>query len=158
MAFRASLTYRDSRNNTAVSRMFIGGDSAAGITAVHTAAAALSNATVTDSEEAAAAPVAGTAGTYNDVEDRAIIVFQTPGGAIHRYAIMAPKSTIFLADQETVDFSGGVAAFVTAVLANVTNADGDNLASAVGGYRARVKMQRKFNIRTRNTTLTGQGL
>jgi len=114
----------------------------------------------------------GAASTYLDVADKAVFVFQDSVGTLHKYQVPNPKSTIFLADQETIDFT------VTAVkqfVADMTHATFSGtaptvsstnpvvsrsavpLASSVGGYRRRGKTPRKFNIFTRNPALSGQG-
>lgn len=114
----------------------------------------------------------GTAATYEDVEDKAVMVFATAAGGIHRYSIPAPLSAIFLADAETVDQTNSlVKVFVANVLAATFNSqaptagsggagtrEGTILTAFLGGYRARRKLKRKFTIYTRNPALTGPGL
>lgn len=119
-----------------------------------------------------AVPVSpGTAATYEDVADKAVFVFQDAFGGLHRYQVPCPKTAIFLADQETIDFTN---ALVKQFVANVTNTtfagtapvgmtnalvsrEDVPLTAAVGGYRRRGKTPRKFNIFTRNPALSGQG-
>lgn len=120
---------------------------------------ALSNANTFDPLGAAAAPVQGSGAEFPTAEDKMEITFQTASGALHRYQIPAPKSAKFLADNETVNFADtDVTAYVNYVIANVSSRDGDPITAAVGGMRVRVKLQRKFNIRSRNPLTTGQGL
>jgi len=160
-----SFTFRDSKNQTASIHFYTASTQTTAqvetqIANMLTVTAALSNATTTRNQGAAAvAPVAGTAAQFDDVEDKAVLVFQTAAGALHRYSIAAPKATIFQADKETVDYSNtDVAAFVTQLLTGTTSRDGNTVTASVGGTRKRVKAQRRFNIRTRNPALTGQGL
>lgn len=161
-----SVTFRDSKNQTASMRWFQLSTLTIAVQlsnsqAVLADVAALTNASVVlNQNTGAAAPVAGASADYENVEDKAVFVFQTAAGAIHRYQIPAPLASIFLADGETIDFTNGaVAAFVARMVnGNTVSRDGDPIASAVGGTRLRRKLQRKFNIRTRNPTLSGQGL
>lgn len=111
-------------------------------------------------------------GDYKAVEDKAIFVFADAAGVVHRYQIPCPLSSIFLADQQTVDSSqavvkqfvadmldqtfGGTAPSA-AVLHPISSASGFSLTSFVGGYRAMRKAQRKFNIFTLNPSLNGPG-
>lgn len=116
-------------------------------------------------------PVApGTAATYQDVADKAVIVFQDSSGQLHKYQIPCPVSAIFLADAESVDFTNAavkqlVADFThttfggTAPIASnpVVTRNGAVLTASVGGYRTRKKASQRFNIYTRNSTLSGGG-
>jgi hypothetical protein len=162
-AYPRSITFRDAKQQTSTMRIYVGGADAAAAAAnldpIVAAVAALSNATVRAEVDAAVAQVAGTAAALEDVEDKGTIVFQTSAGSLHRYSIAAPKIVMFQADEETVDFGlAAVGAFVTAMLNGAVSRDGLGFTSAVGGYRDRVRTQRKFNIFTRNPALTGQGL
>lgn len=161
-AFPKSLTFRDAKNQTSTMHYFAGAaDAATAATAalsIEGAVAPLTNATVRSGDNSALAPQAGTAAALEDVEDKANFVFQSTFGSIHRYSVAAPKLSIFLADEETIDYTNAdVAAFVTAFTGAAATRDGQGL-SSVGGSRDRVRLQRKFNVRTRNPTLTGQGL
>jgi hypothetical protein len=159
-----SYTFRDDKMQTAVVRLYMSGadtPSAATLSALNMLPLfqAVSNATVTTGRDHATANVAGVDALYESVEDKMVLVFQTAFGALHRYKIPAPKATCFLADGETVDYTNAdVAALVAQFVAQASSRDGDNLSASVGGYRQRVKTQRKFNVFTRNPTLSGQGL
>lgn len=159
-----SYTLRDSKNQVAVQRLYAdtdieGSSLAAAAAAVAAAAAAASNGHLDGYTGAAAtAPVAGTAATYNDVEDKCVVVLQTASGALHHFEIPAPKASCFLDDQETLKGDGPGQAYGSAIIAHCATRDGISFASVVGGNRARVKLQRRFNVRTRNPALTGQGL
>lgn len=89
----------------------------------------------------------GASATYSTVEDKAVFTFQTAVGAIHRLQVPAPQSGIFLADGMTVDITAtAVAAFITATVGIITDANGNALTTMVGGIRVRRKLQRKINI------------
>lgn len=165
MGTRAYATLRDSKNQTSTMRWFSGGAGAAGdleteAAAVAAAIAAASNAHLDSfTGSAVAAPVAGgTVGRFIDIEDKCVVVVQTTSGALHRFSIPAPKDTCFLADGETMDGAGPGQAVGAALLTYGLSQDGVSFTSIVGGYRDRVRTQRKFNVRTRDTALTGQGL
>src|SRR5205823_14601895 len=66
------------------------------------------------------AVVAGAAATYENVEDKAQIVFTTATGVLHRYSIPAPISAIFLSDGETVDFGNSLVKQFVADMTNTT--------------------------------------
>ena len=116
-------------------------------------------------------PVApGASATYLDVADKAVFVFQDAQGGLHKYQVPCPKSSIFQADQETIDFTvAAVKLFVADVTATtfsgtapttvngVVTRNGVKITASVGGYRRRGKAPRKFNIYTRNALLTGGG-
>lgn len=160
-----SFSFRDSKNQTSVLRGFLPGDIAAAdypvsIESMRAAIAGLSNATVTSNQtQVSTAPVQGSTADYSGVEDKAVFVFQTAAGQVHRYQVAAPKAAIFLADDETVDYTNAlVIAFVAQVNAAFVSRDGVDITASVGGYRRRAPLQRKFNIRTRNPLTTGQGL
>lgn len=112
----------------------------------------------------------GTIATYLDTADKAVIVFQDANGGLHKYEVACPKSSIFLPDAETVDFTNPAVKQFVADMTNtmfggtapltafpILTRQGVALTAAVGGYRRRVKAPRKFNIYTRNTQLTGGG-
>lgn len=160
-----SFTFRDAKNQTAAVHQFLASSLTTAQVETQLANllplyAALTNASVKRNQGVASlAPVAGTSAEFDDIEDKALMVFQTTTGAIHRYQIPAPKAVVFLADRETVDFSqADVAAWVTQMLIATVSQDGVALGASVGGTRLRRKQQRKFNIRTRNPALSGQGL
>lgn len=160
---KVSFTFRDAKNQTA--RMtFIIGDTTP--TTIYADAAtlkghlqALSNAHVQIVATDYTDTTTGTAAVYGSVEDKAVFTFQDADGVLHRWKVPAPKTAIFQADGETVDFSvTAVNDFKTDMLAFIYDQDGVQITSSVGGTRARVKAQRRFNVRTRNPALTGQGL
>jgi hypothetical protein len=77
------------------------------------------------------APVAA---TYRRVADVAALVFQDAGGNLTTVIIPAPKSTLFMADQETVDPAdptGAIANFA----AILTTGSGAAAPTFVAGYR-----------------------
>lgn len=156
-----SFIFRDAKGNTSRTRMYFAVAAAAFETeaaTVVTELGALSNANVTSSIDNAAANVYGTAATYLDVEDKARLVFQDASGALHRYEIPAPKASLFLADQETVDTANAtLGTLVADMLANVVSRNGVALNSLVGGIRIRRRLHRRFSIFTHNPALTGPG-
>jgi hypothetical protein len=102
--------------------------------------------------------VYGTNAVYPAVEDKAIFTFQTATGGIHRLQIPAPKSTIFLADGETVDPANtDVVAFVSAVIANAVTRNGEVIGFGAFGTRIRRKLHRKLTIFVKNPDETGPG-
>jgi hypothetical protein len=163
---KQSYTFRDSKGNTARISFFVSGANA---TAQATAAnnvfvtiTPLTNAAFQSSSgPETAVPtevVYGTSATYENAEDKAVFTFQTAAGGIHRYQIPAPIAGMFLADGETVDNSNvAVTAFVSAVIANVVDRNGNPVAFGANGVRARRKLHRKLSIFTKNPTLTGPG-
>lgn len=179
-------TFRDAKNQTATFGYYkvydstIVSDNAyrADVAETNVAWAALSNAavqSVTGDQKSAPLPVqTGASGVqYEDVEDKVVFVFQTATGEIHRYQIPAPKSAIFQADGETVDFTNSLVKLAIADALAATfggtapDADvskpfcsrgGAAITVSVGGYRTRKKAIRRFNVFTRNPALTGQGL
>lgn len=118
----------------------------------------------------AAANVYGGTGDFQNVEDKAVFVFTTAAGGIHRYAVPAPLQAVFKADLETIDNTvSPVKQFIADMLhatyggtaPTTLNAACDRaglvLTSYVGGIRRRAKFKRKFNIFTLDPTLGGEG-
>lgn len=165
--FGQSFEYRDDKGQTSSVKMFILGDTQADAATVagdiKTAMDALTNAASGGARGALTTSPAvnsyGANAEYERIETKAVLVFQTSTGALHRYRIPAPKSAIFMADGETVDPANGlVTAFVTAMLAGAASRDGVALASYIGGTLAFSPMQRRYNIFTKNPALSGPGL
>lgn len=111
----------------------------------------------------------GASGGYDGAEDRAVFAFATAQGTIGKIGIPAPKSGIFLSDDQTVDPSNAdVAAFVAAMLsgtpvAGVTGIygatkSGTTFTTFLGALRVRGKTRRKLNIWVRNPELTAPGI
>lgn len=164
---RQYYTFRDAKNQTAVVGFYVTGgtidDQNAGAAAIQVTLQALTNAHLEGGTGPApigpTAPVAGTNAVFANVEDKAAFVFDTATGAIHRLSIPAPKAAIFQADGETIDYgNAAVAAFVGAYVANAVTRDGAHITESIGGGRTRARTRRRFNVRTRNPALTGQGL
>lgn len=118
----------------------------------------------------ASAVVYGTDGEFPDAEDKAVMTFSTPTGALHRIEIPAPQSVIFEADGETVDVTvEEVQQFIadvsddtfmgTAPAAGLggplVSRDGAQLTLWIGGLRARRKFQRKITIYSKTPSETG---
>jgi hypothetical protein len=171
--FPQTVSYRDDKGQTAKVSMFVVNATAAGAlaagTAIVNAMDDLTNAANNGARGAYTSPPTtntyGANATYESIEDKAVLTFQTSTGALHRYQIPAPLEGIFEADGETVKTpdSGGDAqqvlldTFVAAMVGDAASRDGVLLASYIGGIRIRRKFQRKFNIFTQNPSLTGPG-
>lgn len=165
MAVPFSITLRDAKNQTSTMHFYSPAESEASfladVAAVAAAVDAASNCSVTSRTGGNAGPIVSGAagGNWADVEDKGVVVIVTAAGSIHRYQVPAPVDGFFLADGETMDGGGPGQAVGVAIIAHcVTRDDAVFLGPPVGGYRARVKTQRKFNIFTRSTSLAGQGL
>lgn len=179
-----SFTFYDAKQQSARMSIFLDNNPAANVVQANAQFIAVDLGVISNTSTAAAstvrskgplttAPVPvspGTAATYVDVYDKAVFVFQDAEGGLHKYQVPCPKSTIFQADQETIDFTvAGVKQFVadmTAVTFSGTAAqttlpvnsrEGIPLTASVGGYRRRSKASRRFNIYTRNAALSGGG-
>lgn len=161
-----SATYRDDKGQTATVRFFVtAADEAAALTsaqAIVTALSALTNAAFDGARGAytsvPAAHAYGANATFESVEDKAMLTFQTEVGSMHRYQVPAPKEAIMLADGETVNPANGlVAAFAAALGAGGASRDGVAISDYIGGIRIRRRFQRRFNIFTLNPLLTGPG-
>jgi hypothetical protein len=156
-------TFRDSKGQTAHVRLYInqGGAASLQVQSATTASAlaALTNATVRDPLADATLLDYGTTAQFASVEDKATLSFVDTKGDIARCSIPAPKSTIFLADLETVDATvAGVATFIGLwTSGNIKNRDGQSTWEYLGGIRNRRRTQRRFNIWTKNPALTDEG-
>jgi hypothetical protein len=142
-------------------RVLLGGATTAAIQAstatLNGALAAMSNATCSNlTFEQFPGHTRGTASNYQDVEDKAVLTFLDPAGAIHSYQIACPKTATFLADQETVNAAETNTAAVIAVFTTVAYGRYTDLSplTFVGGVRKRHKMRRRANIFTLDPSLT----
>lgn len=158
-----TVTWRDVKGQTAVMKFFYpAASTAAQVQPIIAKAVAISNAATESSRgisQANTGPARyGAQGDYENVEDKAVFVFQTDSGDILRISIPAPKKLIFSDDEETVNATQlNVAEFIAAVIGRVCNRDALPVATYVGGYRSRVRRRKQINIFTRNPQLTGQG-
>lgn len=101
-----------------------------------------------------AAVIYGGGGTFETVEDKAVLTFQTAAGSIHRLSVPAPLSTIFLGDGQSVDpTNAAVVALVGAMLGIASDAAGNPLTTYVSGTRTRRKLIRKINVFSLSPTL-----
>lgn len=75
-----------------------------------------------------------TAATYESVTDQAALWFTTAAGVIVQVTLPAPHSTIFMADQMTVN-PAAITAQITAALAVVTDTSGNAVTAFVAGLR-----------------------
>lgn len=158
------VTYRDAKGNTARVSFFVANtgtltSQSAAASAVITAMDPLTNAArqsnTGPATEGAQEVVYGTNANYGSVEDKAVFVFQSATGAIHRFQIPAPVAAIFLPDGETIDPGNAlVGAFATAVTANATSRAGDPITFGSGlGTRIRRKMHRRLTIFVKDPSL-----
>lgn len=72
--------------------------------------------------------------TYTSVNDYATLVFTTAAGNLVYITLPAPQSSIFMADQETVD-PVAIATIIAAVVGTVLDGTGTVVTAFVGGYR-----------------------
>jgi len=178
-----SYIFYDAKQQSARMSMFLDNNPAANVVQANAQAIGIDLGAISNTSTAAAStvrskgplttapvPVApGTIANYLDVSDKAVFVFQDAEGGLHKYQVPCPKSTIFQADQETIDYTvAGVKQFVADMLGvtfsgtaatttlPVNSRTGVPLTASVGGYRRRGKASRRFNIYTRNAPLTGQ--
>lgn len=120
----------------------------ASIVGLGTAVQALSVAKLVAIQYSTTHVIGGTGGDgdYPSVWDRAVLLDRTssarPYGQIQ---IPAPKSSIFLSDNLTVDLSNpDVMAFVAQVLANLGDKSGNPIVSVYRGQRSRVRSNPMF--------------
>lgn len=152
-------TFRDSKGLTGHMRMLIGGASVAAIftayNSLQTALQAVSNAFVHQNSAPDKNYTYGTSARYDTIEDKAALTFRDEWGALHRYQIPAPISTIFLADQETVNMANADVATLVGLFQSNVYAHSTATAPlvGVGGIRQRRKMQRKANLFTLSSNL-----
>ena len=168
-----TFSFRDAKGQTSTVRMWIVNATAAGAlaagSAIHAALDALTNAAPGPAKGAfntAPAPnTYGTATQYANIEDKALLTFQTATGAIHRYQLPCPIVAAFMTDEETVKTPDGggdaqqvlLDTLVTAMVGNVSSRDGVLLDSYIGGIYIRRRFKRKFDIFTKDPSETGPG-
>jgi hypothetical protein len=158
-----SFTFRDAKGQTSRMRFLIGDATQTAVITNYTTIAghlvSASNGNVSSPFSAVSPLVYGTNAQYPDVEDKAVIVFADPAGALHRFQLPAPVSACFTTDGETVANSGAMGAVITDISTFVYGRVTDTAPLVyIGGMRARRKMQRRFNIITKNPALSGPGL
>lgn len=136
MANRRTVVWSDAAGHTAAHLLTVTGSAAA----VQAAIMAKSNAGVVNTWEGPllAPAVAAVAAVYQEVTDQAVLVFQTGSGALVKVIVPAPHSSIFQADQETVD-AAQITALIAAVLADVVTPAGTALTAYVAGVRTRTR-------------------
>lgn len=136
---KAVMSFRDVQGQVGKVTAYVA--AAANATALDAAIATASNAGPAGFDVLAITPqaIAGTAATYENVEDKAQLVFKAADGSTHRYQIPAPVSSLFLADQETVNSAN---ALITAFTTNAQSAQGSALTTFVGGKRIRRRSKR----------------
>lgn len=72
---------------------------------------------------------------FRSVADAALLTFQDAGGNLVNVTLPAPLSSIFMADEVTVD-PAQIAAIIGAVVGVVVTASGGTVTAYVGGIRA----------------------
>jgi hypothetical protein len=75
-----------------------------------------------------------TAAVYQTIYDVAQLTFTTAAGSLVTYNVYAPVSSLFLADQETVD-PVAAAALITAALATLEDSAGNAVSAYISGIR-----------------------
>lgn len=105
----------------------------------------------------------GSTTAYQDAADKAVLVYATTQGIVHRFQIPMPVTTLFLPDARTINpANANVVAFNVFMLTVVstdfqpTDRLGNAFAVFIGGYRRRSKEPRKTNIYLRDANLTPQ--
>lgn len=103
----------------------------------------------------------GTAQDYRDAADKAVFVFQTSKGGLHKFQLPSPATSIFLPDGRTINpLDAGVIGVVNQMTTVIStdfqpsDRDGNPFTLFLGGYRRRAKEPRKVNIFTRDANLT----
>lgn len=76
------------------------------------------------------------AAVYESVGDYALLEYSTAAGLVVTLKLPAPKSSIFLADGQTVD-AGQITAITNAAILTVSDASGNLVTSFLGGTRRR---------------------
>ncbi len=163
-----SYSFRDSRGMTSTMKFWVTTDNAADAAtlggAITTALAAMTNAHITSTRGSYADTPEfgyGSDAQYAPIEDKASLTYVTQRQVLHRFRVPAPKATVFMADEQTVDPADTlIVAFNTAFLDTITNtfvsdALGNPLTGYVGGIRTRSPLRRKVNIYTLNPAETG---
>lgn len=150
---RGSLSFKDAKGNRARMQFLIGGTDAGAdigqLVTLKTNAQTASNAHVTTPISASRDNNYGTNGTFQSVEDKAVLVFQSPEGKLSRFQLPAPKTGVFYADQETVSPTGLASSLIESIETFVYGDQNDSSAlQYVGGYRLRRANQRKVNVWT----------
>lgn len=153
-----SITFRDAKGHTSTIKYFVNGATAVALqtnaNAIGAAFAALTNCALQSTRGPwSNDPTRTTYGTNADfasVEDKAILTYQDPSGAYHRFRVPAPLKAIFAVDGETVDSTNSlIIALNTAIDGVMVTSDGSEPLLYVGGLRSRTKIRRRANINTK---------
>lgn len=160
-AGKQSYSWRDAKGQVARTSFvvlfdgvaFADAESSAG--GVRAALVALSNAALAGRngfDAQVTVPSYGAVAVYEDVEDKASFTFIASDGTLHRLSVPAPKSTIFLADGQTVDTTNALVTALQTAFNVATGASGARVGtralatfsatSLIGGIRLRRKTQR----------------
>jgi len=157
-------TFRDAKGQVASMKFRVGGATESAVltnaVALKALLAACTNASVRSVATDPPVVVYGTAAAFKDVEDKITMVWQQPStGAIHRYKLPAPLTAIFLADGETPDSTNtAYAALLTGIGTYVYgNILDTGPLQYLGGLRTRAPYIRRYNILTKDPTLTQPG-
>lgn len=125
---------------------------------------ALSDATFVQTGYLVQDVVYGASGSFDDAEDSAVFAYQTVNGGLAKISIPAPKSSIFLADNQTIDpANASVLAFNTSLVGGVNGFFGATKSGGVmnlfiAGLRVRRPTRRKLNIFVKNPQLSTPGI
>lgn len=163
-----SWTFRDAKGDVASVRVycvFTGGtqvDAAAKCGAVRTALVALTNAAYQGGrgfDVAVGVAQYGASALYQDVEDKANLVWQDAAGGLHHMMIPSPVSGMFLSDSKTVN-PAAITALTTAMTVAspdgvyISNRAGIPLINYMGGYRIARRLRRRLNVMVLTPGLT----
>lgn len=169
------LTYRDAKGNTARVSFYLddnGGDNNSDATLVESIITAINNISNAAYQSASGAVshfgVAqyGAAGVeYQPIQTKAQLVYQDVSGGLHRLQIPSPKSSIFLADLQTVNPAAAGIVTLNGLMAAATvpatgtafvcSRSGLLISNFMGGVLKTTKLRRKLNILVLTPLLTG---
>lgn len=167
-AWPQSVTFRDKRGFTATVSFYVrAGDAMTARDQAHAiidamdvvSRGALGQAIGVYTSEPLAPGYGSDAGPFQDVEDRAHLVFVNQFGATGELIVPAPLKEMFLPDAVVLDpASGEVMSLSAACLAQgLCNRAGEPFTAFVGGYYSRTGTRRRASIYTLNPGLTGPG-
>lgn len=168
------ITYRDAKGNTARVSFYLddnGGDNNSDATLVEsiiTAINAISNAAYQSASGAVShfgvVQYGASAVEYQPIQTKAVLTYQDVAGGLHRLQIPSPKSTIFLADLETVNPANAGIIALNALMASTTvpstgtafvsSRSGLLISNYMGGVLKSTKLRRKLTTFVLTPTLT----
>ena len=168
------ITYRDAKGNTARVSFYLddnGGDNnsdAVLVESIITAMNALTNAAYQSASGAVShygvVQYGAAATEYQPIQTKALLTYQDVAGGLHRIQIPSPKSSIFLADLETVNPANGLVTALNALMASasvpatgtafVCSRSGNLISNYMGGVLKTTKIRRKLTTFVLTPSLT----